>query len=232
MKKIMSISLLAATLAATSAFGQGYLTINTSNGQVFNGLGATSIAGNTALNWGLYWAPAATANPMFSTASSTTGNSTTTSAQAGYTAASQWTALSGSLFQLAFDPNNNQSVIDNVQNGGAVVYWTQDPFSPGQGFAVQGTGASSYAFLEVAWSAAYSTPGAAATAGGAIGWSYVSSFGPLPTDPSAPAAGNQPTFASYGVFAPTTAPVPEPSTLALAGLGGFGMLMAMRRKKA
>lgn len=26
--------------------------------------------------------------------------------------------------------------------------------------------------------------------------------------------------------------VPEPSTLALAGLGGFGMLMAMRRKKA
>lgn len=27
-------------------------------------------------------------------------------------------------------------------------------------------------------------------------------------------------------------PVPEPSTLALAGLGGFGMLMALRRKKA
>lgn len=28
------------------------------------------------------------------------------------------------------------------------------------------------------------------------------------------------------------APVPEPSTLALAGLGGFGMFMAFRRKKA
>ena len=28
------------------------------------------------------------------------------------------------------------------------------------------------------------------------------------------------------------APVPEPSTLALAGLGGFGMLFALRRKKA
>jgi hypothetical protein len=28
------------------------------------------------------------------------------------------------------------------------------------------------------------------------------------------------------------APVPEPTTLALAGLGGFGMLMALRRKKA
>jgi hypothetical protein len=28
------------------------------------------------------------------------------------------------------------------------------------------------------------------------------------------------------------APVPEPTTLALAGLGGFGMLLALRRKKA
>jgi len=30
----------------------------------------------------------------------------------------------------------------------------------------------------------------------------------------------------------TVSPVPEPSSLALAGLGGFGMLMAFRRKKA
>jgi hypothetical protein len=40
-------------------------------------------------------------------------------------------------------------------------------------------------------------------------------------------------FAANGVNLDlTTTPVPEPSTLALAGLSGFGMLMAFRRKKA
>ena len=40
-------------------------------------------------------------------------------------------------------------------------------------------------------------------------------------------------MAPFSVYSVTSAaPVPEPSTLALAGLGGFGMLMAMRRKKA
>ena len=39
-----------------------------------------------------------------------------------------------------------------------------------------------------------------------------------------------PLFSSFGVT--QVSAVPEPSTLALAGLGGFGMLLAMRRKKA
>ena len=41
---------------------------------------------------------------------------------------------------------------------------------------------------------------------------------------------NMTPFSVYNIT--SAAPVPEPSTLALAGLGGFGMLMAMRRKKA
>ena len=41
-----------------------------------------------------------------------------------------------------------------------------------------------------------------------------------------------PTSLAFSGFTVTTSAVPEPSTLALAGLGGFGMLMAMRRKKA
>lgn len=47
--------------------------------------------------------------------------------------------------------------------------------------------------------------------------------------------GNVPTIPAnvqQNSFAVTMVPVPEPGTLALAGLGGFGMLMAFRRKKA
>jgi hypothetical protein len=55
---------------------------------------------------------------------------------------------------------------------------------------------------------------------GADNVEYGSDFGALP--------GNAMAYTLYG----QVAPVPEPSTLALAGLGGFGMLFALRRKKA
>jgi hypothetical protein len=65
------------------------------------------------------------------------------------------------------------------------------------------------------------------------GWSVIANGAtqgtgsPLPTIPTLPNALYQGSFTVSEV-----APVPEPSSLALAGLGGFGMLMAFRRKKA
>ena len=68
-----------------------------------------------------------------------------------------------------------------------------------------------------------------ATAGGFAGHSatFAATLVTGQTLPNANQLNNLQPFSVYNVTS-----VPEPSTLALAGLGGFGMLMAMRRKKA
>lgn len=57
--------------------------------------------------------------------------------------------------------------------------------------------------------------------------SFTGTLAVTPATPDANQLNNMSPFQVYNVVA-----VPEPSTLALAGLGGFGMLMALRRKKA
>jgi hypothetical protein len=60
-------------------------------------------------------------------------------------------------------------------------------------------------------------------------WSQATGNAPVSGAPNSPAA----TLTGLPSFTLTqVAATPEPSTLAMAGLGGFGMLMAMRRKKA
>ncbi len=116
--------------------------------------------------------------------------------------------------------------------GGAYNVSQGNYFDGGYGTVV-GVGGGGTAFFEVqAWEGASTYALAQTTAGAWSGstaiWSQaVGSVVPAVGAPS-PASFLMPTDI---VMAQTQA-VPEPSTLAMAGLGGFGMLMAMRRKKA
>jgi hypothetical protein len=224
MKKIIALTLVTASLAATSAFGQGWISLSSSRSQVYDGF---TTAGTAALNTGtidvgLFWAANATANPMASLLASTptSGNSTTTES---YTVSQAWTTLlSASGWTLAQNAQNgNSSVISPTATKGSVSY------NSGNNFDITGTTAgASYAFLEVSWNAAYATPTLAQAAGSAIGWSYMASLatGISSTDLNT----TSPTFANYGTFVPAV--IPEPTTLALAALGGAAMLMIRRKK--
>lgn len=57
-------------------------------------------------------------------------------------------------------------------------------------------------------------------------------FTMTPVDQSLPVYPDFSSATGYNAFTVSAAPVPEPGTMALAGLGGLGMLMAFRRKKA
>jgi len=99
-------------------------------------------------------------------------------------------------------------------------------FSATAGFLiqpVQGTGLNSYTLMVVAYngsSYANSTIRGHSAA-------FYEQAGAVATSGSGGVAGPMGPFSVFSV-----APVPEPTTLALAGLGGFGMLMALRRKQA
>jgi hypothetical protein len=224
MKKIIALSVLAISVAATSAFAQGYLQLaSTANSQIWDGFTTAGVSARSSfVDVGLFWAPASTANPFALASTPTTGNSTTTES---YTAAQAWAALLGSGFQLAFDNTAlNQSVISLSSTKGGISY------NGGSSFGIQSTTPGvTYTLMEVSWSSAYANPALAAAANGglgsAIGWSAPLQYTMFAsTDQTV----TKPGFVNFGTFVPAV--VPEPGTLALAALGGAAMLMIRRKK--
>jgi hypothetical protein len=118
--------------------------------------------------------------------------------------------------------NNNTAVAVQTANlaNGAFSY------NAAATFPISGTaagGGTATLFL-IAWSNAYATPALAQAAGSILGWSapfnynYTASIG---TPLTILASG----FAPFGV-----AGVPEPTTMAVAGLAGLSLLLFRRRK--
>jgi len=108
-----------------------------------------------------------------------------------------------------------------AQVAGSSVFGNAGQFDAGSVFYV-GSAATTVTLEVVAFDSAASSYATAAYRGHSA--SFTMPTGKI-TDTTPQYVGDN--FASFSVAA-----VPEPTTLALAGLGGFGMLMALRRKQA
>jgi len=163
---------------------------------------------------------------------------------AGYVAQLWISSTSTSASLFAFSPLETLTVSGAAANPGGVVNagtltvpWTLDPAYDPVSNPTSAFDAGNSIWYQVrvwnsaagsTWATAIANPNVIAYGSSAI--VKINSLGG--TD----IAGDPPTTPSaingFNNFSLTAGAVPEPSSLALAGLGGFGMLMAFRRKKA
>jgi hypothetical protein len=224
MKKIIAITTLVASLAATSGFAQGYFLFTTGKSQVFDGFttpGASTTAATVDVTF--LWAPATTTVSLPLTSTPTTGNSLTTES---YTAASAWSAILGSGFTAAVNQNTSLAAVQLSAANGGVAYNTSGTF-PVTGTV--GNGSTAYSVFMVAWNASSgaTTLAQAAADNASVGWSSVFQYTPA-KDAITGVSGFTALSPNFGVFTPLS--TPEPGTMALAALGGASLLM-LRRKK-
>jgi hypothetical protein len=209
MKKSLLIALFGA--ASVAAYGQGQ--INFAN--YYSSHQVTGVSYGNGPNQGLGAGPEISVELLY-------GASTDT-------AISQLTALAVSITALGMNGASGPDAFSNqggytgtgVFNVGNVTVPTIGVTGPGSvyAFALYAFGTSAGGVggngIYKGWSSIFTGP----TQGSGI---------PLPTVPNLPDGLVSGSFSVSEVITP----VPEPSSLALAGLGGFGMLMAFRRKKA
>lgn len=214
MKKLIAIVAVAVT--GFASFGQGFFTFTGATRGVWDCFSTTPVSPKLAadMNVGFLWGTG-------SAAISAIANSIATNNTAGISSTAQaWTAITTDPnYTIAFNSGTGtQAVAANVGNGS----WSYN----GAGtFGVTGTSASTYNIIVFAWSSAYATAALAAAAGSPVGWSAPFSY------TATASIGTPLSMTSSGLlpFGVTTV-VPEPTTIALAGLGGLALL-ALRRKK-
>jgi hypothetical protein len=230
MKKQLILAALLTGIAASS-FAQGYCVFGTSGKSWvwdnFSTPGTSQVGGTAGANINLAFLIGSTANtPLLGNTGNGSGNTTAFSQSAGTTI---WT-------DIMSDPN---FTIAHNQTGGAIVQtpvntsslvrggWS---FGGGSSFQVQNFVGGSYKVVVVGWDAAYATLAAAQAANAAVGWSSAFTYTLQPDLSTAPSTFNGSGMTAFGVTPITVAAVPEPSTMALAALGGASLLLFRRRK--
>jgi len=214
------------SLAGLSAFAQSQVafngTGNTSTRLVWDDYTVLAPKPDASNNVAFLWTTSLSATPLIDTVSGATSTATNgTQLPGGINAAQAWTAiLTDPNFKLG---TNGSSTAVSITSG--VGNWT---YNAGNSFTLVGAPASGNILVFViGWANIYANPVLAAAAGSPIGWSQAFTY-TIPTGTSAP-----PNFSGattldtlkFGVM-----PVPEPTTLALLGLGSASLMIFRRRK--
>lgn len=234
MKKLIAILATAIAASGLTAFGQDWITFATSGTTIWDNSGGTpsfDAAAAGKMDAILLWAPtSATDNlPSIGTAFGLRGTGTALD-QVG-TNAVAWGAVNpiGSISNLlssgwsvATDMGSSAYAVATTGTGTLKGQATYNAGSPFQCLGITGASGSSVEEIIVAYNASASSWATAS----AIGYSnpFANTVGTASTDPNSTAS--EASANQFGVVS-----VPEPTTLALAGLGGLSML-ALRRRKA
>jgi PEP-CTERM motif len=230
MKKL---TLATATIVCASmvAYSQGTVTVG-NNDVNANGFVITSSSQHTAATATTY-APSSTFTIQLW---QLPGNVTTTAGVAGLDAYGYL-----NIANLASDGFIQVANIGNVGGSGGVFQSPTAAILPGSTGAFPYSSAGSDVVALVGWTGSFANLATAIANNASVGiLAFVTTLGPGGADAHIPnlytgwnALQNSPLSAAKGGSQDfILAPVPEPSTLALAGLGGLASLMVIRRKKA
>jgi len=225
MKKTIIITA-ALVLAGVNAFSQGWISWAGGSKGIWNNTANNSaFVVGTGMDVALLFY---TANPDagFTTAGiGITGSSTNGSVS--YTATQAWTALSSGAIVVDGAPSGSTSgAVASTTAAGSLTYNSSTAWD-----SQNLVGGTTYWGVEVAWNTQGGTittlaQAIAAEATDPMGYSQVFTYLSAATSPSATVLG----LSQVGSFGVTVAPSPEPTTIALAGLGGLALL-GLRRKK-
>ena len=216
MKKTIVITSLITSFVSLSAFGQGYFQFTTGKSQVWDAFStfppATTSNVDVAFLWGQSGDVPLVDNIIPSTPTSDTAYI--------YTPAAWADIINDPNFQFAVDAtsaNAGNIAVTRSTAKGALAY------NGGADFGVNGTTiGTTYTVFMVGWDADYATPLLAAEADAAVGWSAPFNYRAVASTaiPNSMAGVTPP----FGV-----GDIPEPTSIALAGLGGLSLLLFRRR---
>jgi len=231
MKKILTILSLSVCVTALTSYGQGAFNFGGNSGYVWNDFGGSGAPGairasnNVDVSFLLGTGTALISSLQASMPTNSYGQNLAANTQ-GF-----WSALlNDPNYQIATN-NGTAGTAGMVLGMTSTVGGYGYPGSGGGTFFINGTSASggSINIIVFGWDATYSTPQAAAAAGAAVGWTapYAYNYGATTGTPTTTGAqGLTGGVGKFGVWAP----VPEPTSFALAGLGAAAMLIFRRRK--
>jgi len=227
-KQLVIIGALAAT--AFSVLGQGYVSYNTTTHRFYDEFTTPGVGiyGNANIDYAVYWAPVGTTDPLtsvgtqFGIANGAANKQVATNGVASISNASSLNAtLTGAGFTLGLNGANVASgTIGSAAQGGYGA------------FQLAGTTAgSTYEFIVVGWNASAGLTAIQNSTYTAIGWSNPFNYitGANSSDPNGQLGLNSTGYMNQFGVAPLGV-VPEPTTLALAGLSGASLLLFRRRK--